>query len=141
MSMQSKIDLANQLKKKKPSDPLYDSHRGSQKKMKLHTHSASGLPLAKTRNDNPDKKEAIKMVEQELFKQLKDKEKKERKDHSNFKMKKINSKIIVSPNESSNMLSSAVRKSKGRNQSKKQNISVDGDKDSIGKSGILILSK
>ena len=109
--------------------------------MKLHTHSASGLPLAKTRNDNPDKKEAIKMVEQEFIKQIREKEKKERKDQSNFKMKKINSKIIVSPNESSNMLSSAVRKSKGRNKSKKQNISVDGDKDSIGKSGFLILSK
>lgn len=87
--------------------------------MKLHTHSASGLPLAKTRNDNPDKKEAIKMVEQEFIKQIREKEKKERKDQSNFKMKKINSKIIVSPTESSNILSSAVRKSKGRNQSKK----------------------
>ena len=57
-------------------------------------------------------------------------------------MKKINSKIIVSPNESSNILSSAVRKSKGRNKSKKQNISIDGDKqDVVGKSGFLILSK
>ena len=68
------------------------------------------------------------MIEQEFIKQIKDKEKKERKDQSNFKMKKINSKIIVSPNESSNILSSAVRKSKGRNKSKKQNISIDGDK-------------
>ena len=109
--------------------------------MKLHTHSASGLPLAKTRNDNPDKRDAIKMVEQEFIKQVREKEKKERKDQSNFKMKKINSKIIVSPNESSNMLSSAVRKPKGRNKSKKQNISVDGDKDSFGKSGFLIVSK
>ena len=68
------------------------------------------------------------MIEQDFIKQIKDKEKKERKDQSNFKMKKINSKIIVSPNESSNILSSAVRKSKGRNKSKKQNISIDGDK-------------
>ena len=109
--------------------------------MKLHTHSASGLPLAKTRTENLDKKEAMKMVEQELVKQFKEKEKKDRNDQSNFKMKKINSKIIVSPNESSNMLSSAVRKSKGRNKSKKQNVSVDRDKDSLGKSGFLILSK
>ena len=29
MSMQSKIDLANQLKRKKVSEPLYDSNRGS----------------------------------------------------------------------------------------------------------------
>ena len=103
MSIQSKIDLANQLKKKKPSEPLYDSHRSSQKKMKLHTHSASGLPLAKNKNDNPDKKEALKMVEQDFIKQIRDKEKKDRKDQSNFKMKKVNSKIIVSPNESSNI--------------------------------------
>ena len=68
------------------------------------------------------------MIEQDFIKQIKDKEKKERKDQSNFKMKKINSKIIVTPNESSNILSSAVRKSKGRNKSKKQNISIDGDK-------------
>ena len=68
------------------------------------------------------------MIEQDFIKQIKEKEKKERKDQSNFKMKKINSKIIVSPNESSNILSSAVRKSKGRNKSKKQNISIDGDK-------------
>ena len=82
------------------------------------------------------------MIEQDFIKQIKDKEKKERKDQSNFKMKKINSKIIVSPNESSNILSSAVRKSKGRNKSKKQNISIDGDKqDVVGKSGFLILSK
>ena len=71
--------------------------------MKLHTHSASGLPLAKTKNDNPDKKEALKMVEQDFIKQIRDKEKKDRKDQSNFKMKKVNSKIIVSPNESSNI--------------------------------------
>ena len=56
-------------------------------------------------------------------------------------MKKINSKIIVTPNESSNILS-AVRKPKGRNQSKKQNISVDSEKQNcLGKSGFLILSK
>ena len=71
--------------------------------MKLHTHSASGLPLAKSKNDNPDKKEALKMVEQDFIKQIRDKEKKDRKDQSNFKMKKVNSKIIVSPNESSNI--------------------------------------
>ena len=71
--------------------------------MKLHTHSASGLPLAKNKNDNPDKKEALKMVEQDFIKQIRDKEKKDRKDQSNFKMKKVNSKIIVSPNESSNI--------------------------------------
>lgn len=71
--------------------------------MKLHTHSASGLPLAKTKNDNPDKKEALKMVEQDFIRQIRDKEKKDGKDQSNFKMKKVNSKIIVSPNESSNI--------------------------------------
>ena len=67
MSMQSKIDLANQLKKKKVSEPLYDSNRGSQKRMKLHTHSASGLPLAKTRTENPDRKEALKLIEQDFI--------------------------------------------------------------------------
>lgn len=109
--------------------------------MKLHTHSASGLPLAKTRTENPDKKEALKLIEQDFIRQIKDKEKKERKDQSNFKMKKINSKIIVTPHESSNILS-AVRKPKRRNQSKKQNTSVDSEKqNSIGKSGFLILSK
>ena len=71
--------------------------------MKLHTHSASGLPLAKNKNDNPDKKEALKMVEQDFIRQIRDKEKKDGKDQSNFKMKKVNSKIIVSPNESSNI--------------------------------------